>query len=54
MGCRTSYANNRKANLSAKPACLSERPVAPAEIEASPKIPDFYQDFLIDGYMGPI
>jgi hypothetical protein len=23
-------------------------------IEASPKIPDLYQDFLIDGYMAPI
>jgi hypothetical protein len=54
VGCRTSYANNRNANFGLKPASLSERSVAAPESNPLQKIPDFYQDFLIDGYMAPI
>jgi hypothetical protein len=33
---------------------LQERPMALPKVEVSPTIPDFYQDFLIDGYVTPI
>jgi hypothetical protein len=29
-------------------------PTAPSRVKASRKFPDFYQDFLIDGYMAAI
>jgi hypothetical protein len=38
----------------AKPRCLYMRPTAPSRGKASPKFRDFYQDFLIDGYMAAI